>query len=147
MKQILIGKLQLIETDIDIVDVNTPNDSHAEIAIAAAQAGKHVLCEKPLAMNVAECKEMLAVAKKAKIVHMVCHNYRRIPAIAHAKKMIEEGALGEIYPRCIYGICGRPEYENEWRANPQLASGGQFIEQGSHANRFDSLVYGRNCRC
>src|SRR5437868_12317582 len=76
--------------DIDIVDINTPNDSHAEIAIAAARAGKHILCEKPLAMNVAQCKEMLEAAKKAKIVHMICHNYRRIPAIAQARKMIDE---------------------------------------------------------
>ena len=82
--------------EIDAVDINTPNDSHAEIAIAAAKAGKHILCEKPLAMNVAQCKEMLDAAKKAKVVHMICHNYRRIPAIAQAKKMIEDGALGEI---------------------------------------------------
>mgnify|MGYP002140487624 CR=1 FL=1 len=82
---------------IDIVDINTPNDSHAEIAIAAAQNGKHVLCEKPLALTVKQAEQMLAAAQKAKIVHMVCHNYRRIPAIAQAKKMITEGALGKIY--------------------------------------------------
>jgi len=74
--------------EIDIIDINTANDTHAEIAIAAAQAGKHVLCEKPLAMSVAEAKAMLEAVKKAKIVHMVCHNYRRIPAIAQDRKMI-----------------------------------------------------------
>ena len=68
--------------EIDIVDVNTPNDPHAEIAIAAAKAGKHVLCEKPLALDVKQCEQMLDAVKKAKVVHMVCHNYRRIPAIA-----------------------------------------------------------------
>src|SRR5690349_3701512 len=77
--------------EIDIVDINTPNDSHAEIAIAAARAGKHILCEKPLAMTVLQCQQMLEAAKKAKIVHMICHNYRRIPAIAQAKKMIDDG--------------------------------------------------------
>src|SRR5437868_1964393 len=83
--------------DIDVVDINTPNDSHAEIAIAAARAGKHVLCEKPLGMDVAQCKEMLDAVKKAKVVHMVCHNYRRIPAIAQAKKMIQDGAIGNVF--------------------------------------------------
>ena len=82
---------------IDIVDINTPNDSHAEIAIAAAQNGKHVLCEKPLALTVKQAQAMLAAAQKSKVVHMVCHNYRRIPAMALAKKMISEGALGQIY--------------------------------------------------
>lgn len=83
--------------DIDIVDINTPNDSHAEIAIAAAEAGKHVLCEKPLALTVDQCQKMLDAAKKKNVVHMVCHNYRRIPAIAQARKMIDEGVLGTIY--------------------------------------------------
>jgi predicted dehydrogenase len=82
---------------IDIVDISTHNDSHAEIAIAAAKAGKHVLCEKPLALNVKQAEAMLAAAQKAKIVHMVCHNYRRVPAIAQAKKMIVEGVLGQIH--------------------------------------------------
>ena len=81
--------------EIDVIDINTPNDSHAEIAIAAARAGKHI-CEKPLAMNVKECRQMLQAVKKAKVTHMICHNYRRIPAIAQAKKMIDEGALGQI---------------------------------------------------
>src|SRR4030095_6744264 len=100
-------------SDIDIVDINTPNDSHAEIAIAAAKAGKHVLCEKPLALNVGQCKEMLEAAKKAKIVHMVCHNYRRIPAIAHAGKMIEEGALGDIFHY-------RARYSQDWIVDPNF---------------------------
>src|SRR5579863_10327779 len=74
---------ELVESPlVDIVDIVTPNDSHAEIAIAAAKAGKHVLCEKPLALNVKQAEAMLAAAQKAKITHMVCHNYRRVPAIA-----------------------------------------------------------------
>ncbi|HTA95308.1 MAG TPA: Gfo/Idh/MocA family oxidoreductase, partial [Verrucomicrobiae bacterium] len=73
---------------IDIVDIVTPTNSHAEIAIAAAKNGKHVICEKPMGLNLKECEQMFAAAQKAKVVHMVCHNYRRIPAIALAKRMI-----------------------------------------------------------
>jgi predicted dehydrogenase len=98
---------------IDIVDINTPNDSHAEIAIAAAQNGKHVLCEKPLALTVKQSEQMLAAVQKAKVVHMVCHNYRRIPAIAQAKKMITEGALGKIYHY-------RARYAQDWPADPEF---------------------------
>ena len=82
---------------IDVVDIVTPTNCHAEMAIEAVKNGKHVLCEKPLGMNLKECEQMLAAAQKAKVVHMVCHNYRRIPAIALAKRMIGEGALGRIY--------------------------------------------------
>jgi predicted dehydrogenase len=82
---------------IDIVDISVPNHLHAEIAIAAAKNGKHILCEKPLGMNLKQCEQMFAAAKKAKIVHMICHNYRRIPAIVLAKKIISEGALGRIF--------------------------------------------------
>ncbi|MCO5052081.1 MAG: Gfo/Idh/MocA family oxidoreductase [Verrucomicrobiae bacterium] len=98
---------------IDIVDITTPNDSHAEIAIAAAQNGKHVLCEKPLALTVKQAEQMLAAVQKAKVVHMVCHNYRRIPAIAQARKMIQEGALGQIYHF-------RARYAQDWPADPQF---------------------------
>ena len=99
--------------EIDIIDINTPNDSHAEIAIAAAKDGKHVLCEKPLALTVGQCREMLDVAEKNGVVHMVCHNYRRIPAIAHAKKMLEEGALGEIFHY-------RARYAQDWIVDPNF---------------------------
>ena len=99
--------------DIDIVDINTPNDSHAEIAIAAAKAGKAVLCEKPLGLTVAQCEAMVAAVRKAKVVNMVCHNYRRIPAIAQAKKMIEEGAIGQIYHY-------RARYAQDWIVDPKF---------------------------
>jgi predicted dehydrogenase len=79
---------------IDIIDITTPNDTHAEIAIVAAKAGKAVLCEKPLARTLAEAERMVAAVKKARVVNMVCHNYRRIPAIALAKRLIEGGELG-----------------------------------------------------
>jgi predicted dehydrogenase len=122
-------------SEIDIVDVNTPNDSHAEIAIAAARAGKHVLCEKPLAMNVAQCQEMLDAVKKAKIVHMVCHNYRRIPAIVHAKKMIEEGAIGEIYhyyARYAQDWIVDPEFPLVWRLQKGVSGSGTHGDINAH---------------
>jgi predicted dehydrogenase len=98
---------------IDIVDIGTPNDSHAEIAIAAARNGKHILCEKPLALNVKQAEAMLTAAQKAKVVHMVCHNYRRIPAIALAKKMIGEGALGKFFHF-------RARYAQDWLLDPEF---------------------------
>ncbi len=121
--------------DIDLVDINTPNDSHAEISIAAARAGKHVLCEKPLAMNVAQCQEMLDAAKKAKVVHMVCHNYRRIPAIAQAKKMIQEGALGDIYhyyARYAQDWIVDPEFPLVWRLQKGISGSGAHGDINAH---------------
>src|SRR5579864_9129194 len=70
------------DPEIDVVDICTPNDTHCEIALAAAQAGKAILCEKPLARMLDEAKRMVAAVKKARVVNLVCHNYRRIPAIA-----------------------------------------------------------------
>ena len=84
-------------SDIDVVDIATPTNSHMEIAIEAVKAGKHVFCEKPLAMNADEAKQMLDAAEQAGVVHMLGHNYRRVPAIALAKKLIEDGKIGEIY--------------------------------------------------
>src|SRR6185369_6537981 len=121
--------------DIDIVDINTPNDSHAEIAIAAAQNGKHVLCEKPLAMTVKEAEKMLAAAQKAKIVHMVCHNYRRIPAIAQAKKMIAEGAIGQVYhyhARYAQDWIVDPEFPLVWRLQKGVSGSGTHGDINAH---------------
>ncbi|MFV0416356.1 MAG: Gfo/Idh/MocA family protein [Chthoniobacterales bacterium] len=100
--------------EIDIIDICTPNDSHCEIAVAAAHAGKAVLCEKPLALTVAQGKQMVDAVKKARVVNMVCHNYRRIPAIAFAKKMIERGDLGDR----IYHY--RARYAQDWIADPDF---------------------------
>ena len=77
------------DPEIDIIDISTPNASHCEIAIEAAKHGKSILCEKPLAIDVAECERMVEAVKEEEAVNMICHNYRRIPAIAQAKKMIE----------------------------------------------------------
>jgi predicted dehydrogenase len=99
--------------DIDLVDVSTPGDSHAAIAIAAARAGKAVLCEKPLANTVREAESMLAAVRKAGVVNMVCHNYRRAPAVMLAKKIIDSGDLGQIYHY-------RGTYLQDWILDPKL---------------------------
>jgi predicted dehydrogenase len=121
--------------DIDIVDINTPNDSHAEIAIAAARAGKHVLCEKPLGLTVKQCEQMVAAVKQAKVVNMVCHNYRRIPAMAQAKKMIEEGALGQIYhfhARYAQDWPSDPKFPLVWRLQKGVSGSGANGDINAH---------------
>jgi predicted dehydrogenase len=104
----------IADPQIDIVDICTANDTHAEIAIAAAKAGKAILCEKPLARTISEATRMVAAVKKAKVVNMVCHNYRRIPAVALARQMIQNGELGNR----IYHF--RARYAQEWLANPNF---------------------------
>jgi len=87
----------MVRPDIDAVDICTPNNLHKEIALAAAKAGKMILCEKPLSMNVAEGEEMVAAVEKAGVANMVWYNYRRVPAVALAKQLIDEGRLGRIF--------------------------------------------------
>lgn len=99
------------DPEIDLVDIATPNDTHAEIAIAAAEAGKHVICEKPLARNAEEARPMYEAVQRAGVVNMVAFNYRRTPAIALAKQYIEEGAIGAI--RNFRGT-----YLQDWSADP-----------------------------
>lgn len=120
---------------IDVVDINTPNDSHAEIAIAAARAGKHILCEKPLGLNSKQAEQMLAAVQKAKVVHMVCHNYRRVPAVVLAKKMIGEGALGQIYhyhARYAQDWLADPEFPLKWRLQKGISGSGAHGDINSH---------------
>src|ERR1700730_1930099 len=99
---------------IDIIDICTPNDTHCEIAIAAANAGKAILCEKPLARTAAAAEEMVRAMKKARVVNSVCHNYRRIPAIALARQMIERGELGDR----IFHF--RARYAQDWIVDPEF---------------------------
>ena len=99
------------DPDIHVVDIATPNNLHAEVAIAAARAGKHIICEKPLARTSEESKAMYDAVKDAGIVHMVAFNYRRTPAVALAKKYIEEGAIGRI-------LSFRGTYLQDWSADP-----------------------------
>ena len=122
--------------DVQIVDICTPGDSHAEIAIAAAQAGKAVICEKPLANTVAEAESMLAAATSSGIIHMVCHNYRRVPAILLARSIIADGMLGEIrHFRGAYlqDWITDPEFPLVWRLRKERAGSGALGDIGSHA--------------
>ena len=123
------------DATIDIVDINTPNDSHAEIAIAAAKAGKAILCEKPLAMDVKQARQMVDAVKKAGVVNMVCHNYRRIPAIVLAKKMIDAGDLGRIYhyrARYAQDWIVDPNFPLVWRLQSKIAGSGTHGDINAH---------------
>jgi predicted dehydrogenase len=120
---------------IDIVDICTPNDSHCEIAIAAANAGKAILCEKPLARNVAEAEKMARAVKQARVVNMVCHNYRRIPAITLSRQMIERGELGEVFhfrARYAQDWIVDPKFPLVWRLQSNVAGSGALGDIGSH---------------
>jgi len=121
--------------DIDIVDICTPGDSHAEIAIAAARAGKAVLCEKPLANTVREAEQMLAAVRKAGVVHMVCHNYRRVPAVMLAQHIIASGQLGEVrHFRGTYlqDWITNPDFPFAWRFDKKKAGSGALGDIGAH---------------
>ncbi len=89
--------------DIGLVDISSSSDTHRGFALAALEAGKHVLCEKPLANTLSEAREMMEAAQQAGTVNMVCHNYRRVPAVQLAKKFEDEGRIGEIrHWRAVY---------------------------------------------
>ena len=120
---------------IDIIDINTPNDTHAEIAIAAAKARKAILCEKPLAMDVKQARQMVDAVKKAGVVNMVCHNYRRVPAIVLAKKMIAAGELGRIYhyrARYAQDWIVDPSFPLVWRLQSKIAGSGTHGDINAH---------------
>ncbi|WP_208837090.1 Gfo/Idh/MocA family protein [Paenibacillus cellulositrophicus] len=122
--------------DIDVIDIGTPNSSHGEIAIAAAQAGKHVICEKPLAMNAQEALAMWREADKAGITHMICHNYRFVPALQHAKRLIDEGALGEIYhfrAQYLQDWIMDPNFPLVWRMRKEMTGSGTLGDLMAHS--------------
>lgn len=106
--------------DIDAVDICTPNDKHAEIAIAAAAAGKMILCEKPLARTVDEAEEMLKAVEAAGVKNTVWYNYRRIPAVTLAKQIVDSGKLGKIFHY-------RANFLQDWTINPDLPQGGDAL--------------------
>jgi len=106
--------------DIDLIDIASPNNTHYEIALAAAAAGKIVLCEKPLAMNGAQAREMTAAVEQAGVANMVWFNYRRVPAIALAHQVIAEGRMGKTFHY-------RAQYLQDWTISPNLPLGGQTL--------------------
>ncbi|TWT73688.1 Glucose--fructose oxidoreductase precursor [Posidoniimonas polymericola] len=128
---------QLVERDdIDLVDIGSPGSTHAEIAIAAAKAGKHVYCEKPLANSLDDCKQMLAAVRESGVKHMINFNYRKTPAMALAKKMIEADEIGEVrHVRCTYlqDWLVDPEFPMNWRMRKETAGAGAHGDLGAHS--------------
>ncbi len=108
--------------DIDLIDIASPNDTHAEIAVAAAQAGKMVMCEKPLARNAAEAEAMVTAVEAARVPNSVWYNYRRVPAVTMAKQLVDAGKLGRIFHY-------RAQFLQDWT-----------ISRGSPAGRRRSLA-------
>ena len=106
--------------DIDAIDICTPNNLHAEIAIEAAKHGKAILCEKPLSMNVAEGERMCEAVEKAGVPNTVWYNYRRIPAVTFATQIIDSGALGRVFHY-------RAEFLQDWTINADLPQGGAAL--------------------
>jgi predicted dehydrogenase len=122
--------------DIDIVDISTPGDSHAEIAIEAAKAGKVVFCEKPLANTVKEAEKMLAAVTRAGVLHMICHNYRRAPAVMLAKELIDQGKLGRLYHyrgTYLQDWVADPSVPLYWRLRKEAAGSGALGDIASHS--------------
>ena len=99
--------------DIDVIDISLPQSLHAEVAIAAAENGKHVFCEKPMALTLEQGRAMLAAVEKAGVKHYVNHNYRRVPAIRLAKRLIDEGKIGRIFH-------WRGAYQQDWIVDPNF---------------------------
>ncbi len=112
---------KLIERkDIDLIDIASPNDTHAEIAIAAAQTGKMVMCEKPLGRDAAEALAMTEAVESAKVANMVWYNYRRVPAVMLLKNLIDEGRFGRIFHY-------RAKFLQDWTISQDLPQGGEGL--------------------
>jgi len=121
------------EPGVDAIIICTPTKFHAPIAIAALRAGKHVLCEKPLARSVAEAAEIVSAAEGQRCVLKTGFNYRYMNHVAKAKELLDSGVLGQTYfLRCRFGHGGRPGYEKEWCTDQEISGGGVLLEQGIH---------------
>lgn len=122
--------------DIDVIDISTPGYLHCEQALAAAAAGKHIICEKPLANTIADAKQMLRAVEKAGVKHMLMHNYRKVPAVAFTRQLIDEGRLGDIYHyhgAYLQDWIMDPQFPLVWRLQKKLAGAGALGDIGSHA--------------
>lgn len=121
--------------DIDLVDITAPSNFHKEITLGAIENGKDVFCEKPLALNLADAREMLQAADEAGVKHMINFNYRAVPAVALAKKMIDDGLLGKIYHfRGVYlqDWIIDPEFPIVWRLDASVAGSGSHGDLNAH---------------
>ncbi|MEI8132200.1 MAG: Gfo/Idh/MocA family oxidoreductase [Leptolinea sp.] len=122
--------------DIDIIDIATPTYLHKDIVIAAAQSGKQLFCEKPMALNYAESKEMFDAAEKAGVLHYLNHNYRRCPAVAYAKWLIDEGKIGQIYHwrgAYLQDWITDPSFPLTWHLRAEKAGAGSHYDLNSHS--------------
>jgi predicted dehydrogenase len=132
--------------DIDVIDVCVPQALHATVAIAAAEAGKHVLCEKPLALTQADAEAMLAAVRGAGVRHCVNHNYRRVPAVQLAKQLIDEGRIGRIFHwRATYqqDWIIDPEFPLTWHLQREQAGSGPHGDLNSHSVDLAHFLVGR----
>jgi predicted dehydrogenase len=134
-KYYLDWREMLKDPEVMLFDNGGPNDAHAEPCIAAAQAGKHILCEKPLARTAAESKTMLDAVNKAGVKHMVAFNYRFVPAIRQIRDLIDSGALGQMYHwRAVYlqEWIADPNFPMVWRLDKSVAGSGALGDLGAH---------------
>jgi len=138
---------KLVErADVDLIDIASPNNTHAEIAIAAAGAGKMVLCEKPLGFNAAEAEHMVAAVERAGVPNMVWYNYRRVPAVTLARQLIEEGRLGRIFHY-------RAKFLQDWTISADLPQGRRGVmaagceRGGQRSDRRPAGALHRHPRC
>lgn len=139
----------LENSSIQVFDNGGPNDAHAEPSIVAAQTGKHVFCEKPLARTAEEAKGMLDAVQKAGVKHMVAFNYRFVPAIVQAKKLIESGALGRIFHfRAVYlqEWIIDPNFPKIWRLDKTIAGSGALGDLGAHVIDLGRFLVGEPTR-
>ncbi|WP_339315315.1 Gfo/Idh/MocA family oxidoreductase [Paenibacillus sp. FSL R10-2734] len=121
--------------DVDLIDINAPSNAHKEIALAAAKAGKHIFCEKPLALTLADSREMLQAAEDAGVTHMVGFNYRFSPAVRLAKELVESGRLGKIYHFRAWFLQDwiiDPDFPLVWRLQKEIAGSGSHGDLGAH---------------
>jgi predicted dehydrogenase len=122
--------------DVDLVDICTPGDSHLPIALGAASAGKAILCEKPLANTLAESEQMLAAVQRAGVIHMLCHNYRRAPAVQLARQYVADGRLGRIHHfrgTYLQDWIVDPAFPLVWRLQKERAGSGALGDIASHS--------------
>lgn len=123
------------DPEIDIIDICTPDSSHAEIALAAAQRGKHIFCEKPLALTVAEAQAMADAAERNRVVAMVNFVYRAVPAVQLAKSLVAQGAIGSVYHfNALYqqDFCLPADFPFVWRMDRTVAGAGVLADKGAH---------------
>lgn len=135
--------------DVDVVDIVTPPSTHAEMIIEAAKAGKHIFCEKPFTVTVAEAEAALDAVRKAGVRHMLGFNYRRVPAIGLAKQLIESGQLGKLYHfRAVYlqDWIMDPQFPRIWKLNRAIAGSGPHHELNSHIIDLALYLAGRITR-